>query len=259
MKIPNRVGVGGVIFEGIEAVEVAGEDEIEIVVAVEVDEGCAVGAAGAFSGQAGALGNVGEVAGTVVGEKIAGIAIVGIEVGMGHLAAFEGDFVLGEEEVEVTIAIDIACGEGLGVAEARFGAPDQAGRIGKAAYGFGDARIFCAFEKMEAVLPRAKEIYGAIAGEVSEDCGEEQPQIVGEETLGSKAAVRGAADDNIRGGENDFELAVGIEVPENERVDEVGTGWRRNLSMEHLGEGGRAGAGTEFELGGIDALESVGG
>ena len=129
--------------------------------------------------------------------------------------------------------------------------------MGKMVGGLRISGIFCALEEMESVLACAEKIVGAVASEIAEDRGEKEAGIVSEETFGSETAVRNTADEDIGGGEEDLELAVGIEVPKDQRIDEIGTGGRRDLRVEHFGEGGRSGARSEFELGGVNAVEGI--
>lgn len=119
------VGEAAVTVVGVdlEAGEVAGDDEVEVTIAIEVREGSAVGASMAVRFQAGVAGDVGEASLTVVAEEEGGGAVVGVEVGGGHLAALIGSAVLAEEDIGVTIAVDVAAGDCLGVFQAVRGWP----------------------------------------------------------------------------------------------------------------------------------------
>ena len=100
-----------VVLIDIDAGEIADDDQVEVAVFVEIDQRTAVGAAVAFVGDAGVLGDVDEVAAALVLQDIAGVTVVGVVVGRGELPAGVGRFVLGDEQIEVAVAVDVAGGE----------------------------------------------------------------------------------------------------------------------------------------------------
>ena len=203
--------------------------------------------------EAGALSDVGEIASAVIGEEETGISVIGIEIWKRHLPFVEREFVLSEKEIEIAIAIDITGGEGLGILQTRLGQPDLAGRIRESA-------VRGPFEKIDAFEFYGEEIGGAVTGEIPEHRGKYEAGIVPDwEAIRSPGAFGGAANHDVGGSEDDFQLGIRVEIPNDEWINEVRAGGGRDFGMEHFGEGGWADAGAKFEAGSVDASEGVGG
>lgn len=121
-----------------------------------------------------------------------------------------------EKQIEIAIAVDIARRERLGIAEPGLGGPGRARRIWKRADRLG---LSCAFENVEAIKLRTKEIGSAIAGEVAEESGEEKAGVVVEESSRSPACGR-AAKNAVGRRQDDFQLRIAVQVPNHEWIDE---------------------------------------
>jgi len=106
------VGIGevstSIVVVQIDAGKVADDEKVEIGVIVEIDKGARVGSPPPLRFEPCGSSSEREISLSIVQEQIRGEAVVGVVVGGGHLATAIGRLVLGEPDVQVTIAIDVA-------------------------------------------------------------------------------------------------------------------------------------------------------
>lgn len=210
-----------VAFEDIDSGEVAGEDEVEVGVGVDVGKGGGVVATVAFFAEAGRVGDVGELAFSVVEEEVGGVAVVGIVEGFGDFAALVRGAVLAEEDVEVAIVIDIGGGDGLSGGE--FGVEARASSFEEGAF-FADFIEWFSGEEAEGEVEGVggEDVDAAVAIEVAQDGAGADGLGVGGDFGGGEAEVAVIEKDGVGSAEEDVGESVAVEVINEDGVEAFG-------------------------------------